>query len=121
MSTTILIALLIGAVAGIIAALCGVGGGIVMVPAMVMFLGMPQKEAVATSLGAIILIALAGSWKNHTNALIDWPVAIACAVAGAIVAWFAADLLKVMSNEWLTRIFSILMILVGFRMLFMRT
>lgn len=89
-----------------------------MVPAMVFFLGLPQKTAVATSLGAIVLIALAGTLKNHNNALVDWKVAVACAVAGAAVAWFAADLLKVLSNEMLTRGFAILMILVGVRMLF---
>lgn len=120
MTTTILWAILIGAVAGVVAALCGVGGGIIMVPAMAMLLGLPQKEAVATSLGAIILIALAGSWKNHANALVDWPIAIACALAGAVVAWFAADLLKVFSNELLTRIFAVLMIAVGVRMLFLK-
>lgn len=114
------IALLIGAVSGLIAALCGVGGGVVMVPAMVYFLGMPQKAAVATSLGAIILIALAGTMKNHSNDLVNWPVTIACALAGALVAWFAADLLKVLSNEVLTKIFACLMIAMGVRMLFAR-
>lgn len=100
------------------AALCGVGGGIIMVPALVFFLGLGQREAVATSLGAIVLIAVFGTWKNHSNQLVNWPVAIACAIAGAVVAWFAADLLKHLSNEVLTRVFAILMLLVGARMLF---
>lgn len=91
-----------------------------MVPALVYFLGLGQREAVATSLGAIVLIALAGTWKNHTNQFVNWPVAIACALAGALVAWFAADLLKHLSNEWLTRIFAILLLLVGSRMLFFK-
>jgi len=116
-SSQIFIALLIGVVSGITAALCGVGGGVIMVPAMVFFLGFAQKEAVATSLGAVILIAMMGTLKNHSNQLVNWPVAIVCALAGALTAWFAADLLKGMSNELLSRIFAILLILVGIRML----
>lgn len=91
-----------------------------MVPAMVYLLGMGQRDAVATSLGAIILIAMAGTWKNHSNQFVQWPIAIACALAGALVAWFAADLLKHLSNELLTRIFAILLIVVGTRMLFFK-
>lgn len=116
-SSQIFIAILIGVASGITAALCGVGGGIIMVPAMVFFFGLAQKEAVATSLGAIILIAMMGTLKNHSNQLVNWPVAISCALAGGITAWFAADLLKGMSNELLTRIFGVLLVLVGIRML----
>ncbi len=53
-------ALLIGLVAGTLSGLLGVGGGLVMVPAMVLLLRMPQHDAHATSLAAIIPIALAG-------------------------------------------------------------
>lgn len=53
-------ALLIGLVAGTLSGLLGVGGGLVMVPAMVLLLRMPQHNAHATSLAAIIPIALAG-------------------------------------------------------------
>jgi uncharacterized protein len=111
------IAALIGAVSGMVAALCGVGGGVLMVPAFAFFLGFAQKEAVATSLGAVILIAIFGTMKNHANELVNWPVAITAALVGATVAWFGADLLKQFSNETLTRIFAVLLILVGIRML----
>ncbi len=55
---TILIPILIGCLGGTIAALCGVGGGIVMVPAFVLLLGMEQKQAVATSLAVIAPTAI---------------------------------------------------------------
>lgn len=110
------IALLIGAVGGVVAALCGVGGGVVMVPAFVMILKMEQRVAVATSLAAIIFTALATSAKNHTNGLIDWKVAIAAGLAGAAVGWIAADLLKKLGDVTLTRIFATLVIVVGIQM-----
>jgi uncharacterized membrane protein YfcA len=116
----VVIAVLIGLVSGVVAALCGVGGGIIMVPFFVLLLGMPHKTAVATSLAAIVLTALLASVRNHTNHFIDWRIAIAAGVAGALVAWFAADALKHLSNATLTRIFAVLLIGVGVRMLFQK-
>lgn len=116
----IFLAVLIGVVSGAVAALCGVGGGIIMVPFFVLLLGMEQKVAVATSLAAIVLTALLASARNNANQFIDWRIAIASGVAGATVAWFAADALKHLSNATLTRIFAILLIVVGVRMLFQK-
>lgn len=116
----LVIAVLIGIVSGAVAALCGVGGGIIMVPFFVLLLGMEQKVAVATSLAAIVLTALLASARNHGNHFIDWRVALASGIAGATVAWFAADALKHLSNATLNRIFAILLIVVGVRMLFQK-
>ncbi len=113
-------ALLIGALSGVIAALCGVGGGIVMVPLFVSFLGLDQKHAVATSLAAIVLTALLASFKNSSNQLVSWNIALPAGIAGAVVAWFAADALKHLSNRSLTTVFAVLLILSGVRMLFSR-
>ena len=83
-TSTLLTCLIIGAVAGTIAALCGVGGGVIMVPCYVAFLGMDQKNAVATSLMAIIGTALVASMKNHSNGFGDIKLA-AITTVGAIV------------------------------------
>ena len=111
-----IIAVLIGAVSGIVAALCGVGGGVVMVPAFVMLFKMNQKAAVATSLAAIVLTAIFTSLRNHSNGFIQWKVAIPAGVAGAAVGWFAADLLKKLQDVTLTRIFATLIIVFGVQM-----
>lgn len=112
------VAILIGALSGLIAALCGVGGGVIMVPLFVAFLGLPQKQAVATSLSAMVLTALLSSIRNHSNGLVDWKVAIPCTLAAATVAWFASDALRYLSNRTLTVIFAWVMIGMGVRMLF---
>jgi uncharacterized membrane protein YfcA len=114
------IAVLIGALGGVVAALCGVGGGVVMVPLFTLFLGLPQKQAVATSLAAIVLTALFASFKNSANHFVDWKIATAAGAAGALVAWFAADALKHFSNRTLTVIFASVMITMGVRMLLAR-
>ena len=114
----ILIAIAIGLVAGLLGALCGVGGGIVMVPAFVAFLGLGQKEAVATSLAVIIVTALAAT-ANNTRAgnLIDWKIVAAVGLASALTAWFGSDLMRSLSNQTLTRTFGVVLVLFGARML----
>ena len=111
-----IIAVLIGAASGIVAALCGVGGGVVMVPAFVLIFKMNQKAAVATSLAAIVLTAIFTSLRNHSNGFIQWKVAIPAGIAGAAIGWFAADLLKKLQDVTLTRIFATLIIVFGIQM-----
>jgi len=116
---TILLCVLTGGIGGVVAALCGVGGGILMVPAFVYLFNMPQKEAVATSLAAVILTALMASIRNAGNGFVNWKIAIPTAISAALIAWFAADWLRVLSNLMLTRIFAVVMIALGCRMLWL--
>ena len=55
---------LVGVAAGVIAGLLGVGGGTLIVPGLVLFLGLSQIEAEATSLLAIVPTALVGAWRQ---------------------------------------------------------
>jgi uncharacterized protein len=57
--------MLVGVGAGLIAGLFGVGGGIMFVPALVFFAGLTQLEAEATSLLAIVPVAVMGAWRQH--------------------------------------------------------
>jgi uncharacterized protein len=120
MSTTeIITALGIGVISGTIAALCGVGGGVVMVPAFVLLLGFQQKNAVATSLAIIIPTAFMATMQNAKNGLLagSWKFIIVTAIASSILAYMGADWLKTMSNQTLTRIFGTLLVVMGVRML----
>ena len=114
---TILTALAIGVLSGVVAALCGVGGGVVMVPSFVSLLGLPQKVAVATSLAIIIPTALTATIQNARNDLVDWKFAAVTSISAATFAYFGAGWLKNMSNERLTQIFGVILIVFGVRML----
>ncbi len=115
----IAIAIVIGLVAGLLGALCGVGGGIVMVPAFVLALGLKQQEAIATSLAIIIVTSLVSTANNATKAghLIDWKIVAIVGAASAVAAWFGTDLMRSLSNPTLTRIFGVVLVLFGARML----
>ena len=60
-----LAAILLGFLAGAVGGLVGVGGGILFVPTLAIFLDQSQIEAEATSLVAIVLVALVGSWRQY--------------------------------------------------------
>ena len=114
----IAIAILIGLAAGLLGALCGVGGGIVMVPAFVSALGMDHKRAVATSMAVIIITAVAATANNaRARDMIDWRIVAFVGLASAITAWLGSDLMRSLSNATLTRIFGVLLVLTGIRML----
>ncbi len=70
----------IGAVAGLLSGLLGVGGGIVMVPAFTQWAGMPVKRAIGTSLACVALFAVSGSITHGLAGNIDWRFALLLAV-----------------------------------------
>jgi uncharacterized membrane protein YfcA len=86
-------AALIGALAGVFAGLLGIGGGALFVPALTLFAGLGQVEAEATSLLAIVPVAIVGAWRHRgygnvreRDALLLGALSIAGAVGGVIVA-----------------------------------
>ncbi len=58
-------AILVGVAAGVVAGMLGVGGGVLFVPGLVIFLGLSQVDAEATSLAAIVPVALLGAYRQH--------------------------------------------------------
>ena len=114
------IAALIGLVSGIASGLFGVGGGIVMVPAMMFFMGMDIKAAVGTSLAVIIPTALAGSGKHYTQGNVRWLTALALAPTAMVGSVLGAHLTKIIPAADLKRAFGAFLILVGLRLLIFR-
>jgi uncharacterized membrane protein YfcA len=110
----------IGALTGVLAALCGVGGGLIMVPAFVFLMALDQKSAVATSLAVIIAVSMVATAKYSAASLVKWQVVLPVMLGAVVTTWLATDWLKHLSNDWLSRIFAILMIVVGIRMLLVK-
>src|SRR3712207_648885 len=75
--------IVVGALAGFLSGLFGVGGGILIVPGLVFLLAMDQRRAHGTSLAAIVPIAIAGVAGFVLDDAVDWPVAAAI-IVGAI-------------------------------------
>ena len=64
-------AVAIGLLAGVAAGMFGIGGGVLFVPALTILLGLGQVEAEATSLLAIVPVALVGAWRQHRYGNLD--------------------------------------------------
>jgi uncharacterized membrane protein YfcA len=86
----------VGLAAGLIAGLLGVGGGVLMVPALVVFLGLSQLEGEATSLLAIVPTAMVGAWRQSRYGNVRWRDALivgGLSVAGGVGGVAAANAL----------------------------
>ena len=88
----------LGIAAGMIAGLFGVGGGTIFVPTLTLVLGLSQLHAEATSLLAIIPVAMLGSWRQTREGTVRWGdatiiglVSVATAIAGALIADVAPE------------------------------
>lgn len=107
----------IGLVTGILSGLLGVGGGVVMVPAMMMLLHVEGVVAKGTSLAVIIPTAAMGTWRNRSNDNVDLRAAGVVATSGIVAAvaggWIAARMSDSVSNF----LFATLLIVVAVRLL----
>ena len=111
-------AMLLGLASGVVAALCGVGGGIIMVPVMIWLLGLDYKMAVATSLAVIIPTAIAATGQNWRGGLVNWKLVLAIGIGATVAAWFAAEWMRGLRNEVLTKMFAVLLIATGIQLWF---
>ena len=115
----IFVYLLIGVSAGLVGSLCGVGGGILLMPVFLFVLKIDANHAVATSL-AIVLITAISSTINNSRAeesLIDWKMVIPIGIGAALAAWFGSDLMKSLSNQAITKTFGVVLVIAGIRAL----
>lgn len=118
-----LIAGFIGLASGITSGLFGVGGGIVMVPAMLLLLSPPVrdiKQAIGTSLIVIIPTALMGSIKHFQQGNVDWRTAAALAPLAIAGGYLGAWLTTHIPADNLKRAFGGFLIVIGAKLLFFK-
>jgi hypothetical protein len=101
------LSVLVGAVAGIVSGLAGIGGGVIMVPAMVLLLSLSQHTAEGTSLLAIVFTSAAGTRINSSNRFVDWRAVWLLSIGGVIFAPVAAIMAQRIPSDTLARIFAI--------------
>lgn len=105
-----------GFIAGILSGLLGVGGGIVLVPIMVACLGLTQHIAHATSLAVIVPTALVGSVVYGFHGNNDFMLALTLAIGSVFGASLGAGWMPRIPAAQLKRLFGLLLLIVGIRM-----
>lgn len=110
---------LIGIAAGILAGMVGVGGGIIIVPALVYFFGMDQHTAQGTSLAVLLPpTGLFAFWRYYQAGHVDLKIAGLIIVGLLIGGWFGGGWAQQFSGPVLRKTFAVFIVLAGIRMFF---
>jgi uncharacterized protein len=109
----IVLAAAIGLVAGVLAGLFGVGGGILFVPTLTLVLGLTQLHAEASSLLAIIPTVVAGTWRQQRYGNVRWRPAVVIGLAAIGGVEGGVVLAETLPEHVLRKLFGALMIVVA--------
>ena len=107
------IGITLGFVAGILAGLFGVGGGIVFVPTLAFALGLDQLNAQATSLLAMLPVVAVGTWRQRRYGHVRLRPALALGIAGAAGVVAGGLLAESLPEHALQRLFGLLLLAVA--------
>ena len=109
----LLLAGAIGLVAGVLAGLFGVGGGILFVPTLTLVLGLTQLHAEASSLLAILPTAAAGAWRQRQYGNVRWRPALILGLSAIIGVEAGVQIAEALPEHALRRLFGLLMLAVA--------
>jgi len=116
---TIIVLVLIGIAAGMLSGLVGVGGGIVIVPALIFFLGFSQKMAQGTSLGILLLpVGILGVMQYYKMGFIDMRVVLIISLAFFFGSYYGSRIALSLPQETIKKIFAVFLILIAVKLLF---
>ena len=115
---TVLLLLVIGLAAGILSGMVGVGGGLIIVPALVFFLGFTQHQAQGTSLGLLLLpVGILAVINYYNKGNIDIKVVAVMSLAFVLGGWIGSKIALSLPQETLKKIFAVFLFYVAFRFL----
>ncbi|MFN6116903.1 MAG: TSUP family transporter [Flavobacteriales bacterium] len=116
--TTVFLLALVGLFAGVLSGFVGIGGGVVMVPALVMLLGYSQHQAQGTSLAVLVLPVVALAVRNYYKAgMIDPKMVAVIAVAFVVGGYFGSKWSLALPTETVKRVFGVLMLLISVKLI----
>jgi len=120
--STIIILVIIGLLAGILSGLVGIGGGIIMVPLFIFFLGLNQHNAQGLSLAVMLPpVTFLAVYNYHTagnGGNIDWKVAVLVSTLFIIGGFLGSKLALQIDQRMLKKIFGVFMLIVAIKLIF---
>jgi uncharacterized protein len=109
--------LAIGLVAGVLSGLFGIGGGILIIPALVFFANFHTKLAIGTSLGAMLLpVGLLGAWAYYQQGNVNIKGSLLVGLGLFLGAYLGAKLAQTIPGPTLQRMFAIFIVLMAIRL-----
>jgi len=118
-STIIVILLSVGLAAGFLSGLVGIGGGIIIVPVLVYFLGFSQHQAQGTTLFMFLLpIGIFGVLNYHKQGYVDYKTALIICSTFIFGSYFGSKFAITLDQKTIKQLFGVIIILLGCKMLF---
>ncbi|MGB0166441.1 MAG: sulfite exporter TauE/SafE family protein [Luteibaculum sp.] len=116
---TLFILILIGVLAGILSGFVGIGGGVVIVPALVLFLGLSQHEAQGTSLALMLPpIGALAVYNYYKTGNLNLKYAVVIAICFILGGYLGSKMSLAISPEKVKKIFGFFMLLVALKLIF---
>ena len=117
--TTCIILIVIGLLAGILSGLVGVGGGILMIPLLIMFLGLTQHQAQGTALFAMLPpIGILAAMNYYKAGFVKWEYAAVIALTFVVGGYFGSKLSISLSEQTVRRVFGVIMLIGAIKLIF---
>ena len=117
--TTCIILIVVGLLAGILSGLVGVGGGILMIPLLIMFLGLTQHEAQGTALFAMLPpIGILAAMNYYKEGFVKWEYAAVIALTFVVGGYFGSKLAISLPNQTVRKVFGVIMLIGAIKLIF---
>jgi uncharacterized membrane protein YfcA len=111
--------LLLGLAAGILSGLVGIGGGILIVPALVFLFGFSQQQAQGTTLALLVPpIGILAAWTYYQHGFVNLQAALLIAAGFIAGSFYSARFVTGIPNPILGKIFGVFLVVVGLKMIF---
>ena len=117
--STLFLLILIGISAGLLSGVVGVGGGIIIIPLLMLLIGLDQHQAQGTSL-AIMLppIGILAAWNYHKAGFVEWKYAMIIAATFIIGGYLGSRCAVTIDARTLKKIFGVIMLVGGLKLIF---
>ena len=117
--TTCIILIVIGLLAGILSGLVGVGGGILMIPLLIMLLGLTQHQAQGTALFAMLPpIGILAAMNYYKEGFVKWEYAAVMALTFVVGGYFGSKLSISLPDQTVRKVFGVIMLMGAIKLIF---
>ena len=117
--STCIILIVIGLLAGILGGLVGVGGGILMIPLLIMFLGLTQHQAQGTALFAMLPpIGILAAMNYYKEGFVKWEYAAVIALTFVVGGYFGSKLSISLPAQTIRKVFGVIMLIGAIKLIF---
>ena len=117
--TTLFLLILIGVCAGLLSGFVGVGGGLIIIPLLMLLVGFGQHLAQGTSLAVMLPpIGILAAWNYHKEGFVNWKYAMIISLAFIVGGYFSSKWAVQLDQKTLKKVFGVILLIGGLKLIF---